>query len=82
MNSPNRSLLVLFNQELTSRTAIEREVGMLHDLLYAVEHIENVIVSHELIDLNKHKITNKATSLRKVFRERKLKGFVFLNNKN
>jgi hypothetical protein len=82
MNRSNRSLLVLFNHEFMSPNAIEHEVDMLHELLYKVEHLENVIVSHEVIDLNKHRITNKAIALRKIFRERKVQGFVFLNNLN
>jgi hypothetical protein len=82
MNRSNRSLVVLFNQELKSPHAIEHEVGILHEILYKVEHLENVILSHEIIDLNKHKISNESFYLRKIFRERKLKGFVFLNNKN
>jgi hypothetical protein len=82
MNRSNRSLLVLFNQELKTPHAIEHEVGILHELLHHVEHLENVIVSHEIIDLNKHKLYNDRISLRKAFRDRKVKGFVFLNNKN
>ena len=82
MNRSNRSLLVLFNQELKSPHAIEHEVGILNELLHHVENLENVMVSHEIIDLNRHKLYNDPLSLRKAFRQHKVKGFVFLNNKN
>jgi len=82
MNNTNRDLLVLFNQELMSPQAIEHEVERLHELLYTVEYIENLIIAHEVIDLNKFKVINKAYHLRIVIRQRALKPFVFLNCKN
>ena len=82
MNNPNRDLLVLFNQELMTPQAIEHEVELLHELLYTVERIDNLIVAHELIDLNKYKVIKKAFHLRTIFRQRTLKPFEFLNCKN
>ena len=82
MNNPNRDLLVLFNHELMTQKAIEHEVEQLHQLLYSIEGIENLIVAHEVIDLNKYKIINKAPQLRRLIRQRELESFVFLNCKN
>jgi hypothetical protein len=82
MNSSNRDLLVLFNQELMTPQSIEHEVEMLHQLLYEIERVENLITAHEIIDLNKYRISNKTLRLRKLFLQRKLKPFVFLNCKN
>ncbi len=82
MNNPNRDLLVLFNHEIMTQKAIEHEVEQLHQLLYAIEGIENLITTHEIIDLNKYRIIKKAHQLRKLFRQRELKPFVFLNCKN
>ena len=82
MNNANRDLLVLFNQELMTPQSIEHEVEMLHQLLYNIERVENLITAHEVIDLNKYKISNKPLLLRKILRERELKRFVFLNCKN
>lgn len=82
MNKPNRNLLVLFNQELMTPQAMEHEVDMLHELLYKVEKLDNLILAHEIINLNKFKVINKASYLRKIIRQRELKPFVFLNNKN
>ncbi len=82
MNNPNRDLLVLFNHEIMTQKAIEHEVEQLHQLLYSIEGVENLIVAHEVIDLNKYKIINKAPQLRRLIRQRELKPFVFLNCKN
>jgi hypothetical protein len=82
MNKPNRNLLVLFNQELTNPHAMEHQVDMLHELLYNLEHSNQIIASHEVIDLNKFKVINAPVHICKIIRQRKLKPFVFLNNKN
>ena len=82
MNNPNRDLLVLFNQELMTPQSIEHEVELLHQLLYTIERIENLIIAHEIIDLNRYRVINKPIQLRKLIRQRELKPFVFLNCKN
>jgi hypothetical protein len=82
MNNPNRDLLVLFNQELMTPQSIEHEVELLHQLLYSIERIENLVIAHEIIDLNKYRIIIKPIQLRKLIRYRELKPFVFLNCKN
>ncbi|MFZ1785197.1 MAG: hypothetical protein WAU23_08315 [Ferruginibacter sp.] len=82
MNYSNRDLLVLFNQELMTPQSIEHEVELLHQLLYAIEKIENLVIAHEIIDLNKFRIIHKPIQLRRLFRQRALKPFVFLNCKN
>ena len=82
MNNPNRDLLVLFNNEIMTQKAIEHEVEQLHQLLYAIEGIDSLVVSHEIYDLNKHNIIKKQVQLRKLIRHRELKPFVFLNCNN
>lgn len=82
MNNPNRDLLVLFNEELMTPQSIEHEVELLHQLLYAIERLENLIIAHEIIDLNKYKVIGKPVQLRKLIRRQQLKPFVFLNCKN
>ncbi len=82
MNKSNRDLLVLFNQELMTPQSIEHEVELLHKLLYTIERVENLITAHEVMDLNKYKVSNKPLLLRKLFRQRELKPFIFLNCKN
>jgi hypothetical protein len=82
MNNSNRDLLVLFNQELMTPQAIEHEVEMLHEILYSVEGLDNIVTAHEVIDVNKYKIFSNPLQLRSIFRQRELKPFVFLNCKN
>ena len=82
MNKSNRDLLVLFKEELMSPQAIEHEVEMLHELLYAVEKIENLVAAHEVINLNNYKIQHQYNIIRNTIRRKELKPFIFLNNKN
>ncbi len=82
MNNPNRDILVLFKQELMTPQAMEREVTLLHDLLYNVERLDNVVAAHELLDLNKYKVISKHMIIKNYLRSGKEKAFVFLNNKN
>jgi hypothetical protein len=82
MNKFNRDLLVLFKEELMNPQAIEHEVEMLHELLYSVERIDNLIVAHEVINLNKYKIVCDKNVIRMTLRQNELKPFIFLNNKN
>jgi hypothetical protein len=82
MNKSNRDLLVLFKEELMSPQAIEHEVEMLHELLYDVEKIENLVTAHEVINLNRYKIQHQYHIIRNTIRMRELKPFIFLCNKN
>lgn len=82
MNNINRDLLVMFNQELMSPQAIEQQVGLLHELLYKVEKMDNLAVAHEVIDVNKHKVIGKFAIIKETIKQQDLKPFVFLNCKN
>ena len=82
MNKSNRDLLVLFKEELMTPQSIEHAVELLHELLYDVERIENLVTAHEVINLNKYKIYNKFHIVRDTIRKKELKPFIFLNNKN
>ncbi len=82
MNKSNRDLLVLFKEDLMSPQAIEHEVELLHELLYDVEKLENLVIAHEVININKYKIQSEIHIVREAIRCKTLKPFVFLNNKN
>ncbi len=82
MNKSNRDLLVLFKEDLMSPQAMEHEVELLHELLYGVEKLENLIIAHEVININKYKIQNEVHIIREAIRRKALKPFIFLNNKN
>jgi len=62
--------------------ALEHEVSLLHDLLFHVERIDNLVAAHELIDLNAYKLISKPAVIKSFIRLKKDKPFVFLNNKN
>lgn len=78
----NRDLLVLFNQELLSPQAMEHEVELLHELLHTVENLNNLVVAHEIVDINKYKVFNNKELLHNTICKQVLKPFVFLNCKN
>ena len=82
MNRSNRDLLVLFKEELMSPQAIEHVVELLHEMLYRFESVDNLCRAHEVIDLNKYKVRSQFHVIRNVLRQKQLKPFVFLNNKN
>lgn len=81
MKKFNRELLVLLKEE-TNPQAIEHEVEQLHELLFDVEQTESMIVAHELINVNKRKITSGSKKLKAVLKMPELLPFVFLNNLN
>jgi hypothetical protein len=71
----------MFKEQSNPQT-IENEVEQLHELLYAVEKIENVVKAHEVININKRKILSSKTLISETLKYKKLKPFVFLNNMN
>ena len=82
MNTTNRDLLLLLNQDILSPQALEHQVEMLHEMLYKVESTENICTAHEIIDLNRYKIISKVHLVRDHIRRKENKPFIFLNNKN
>jgi hypothetical protein len=81
MDKFNRDLLVLFKEECNPQ-AIEHEVELLHELLFCVEKINNLVVAHEVINVNKYKIYSDKKTIEETISQKNLKPFVFLNNKN
>ena len=73
---------MLFKEKLMNPQAIEHEVEMLHELLYAVEQIENLVTAYEVINLNSYKIQSQYNIIRNTIRRKELRPFIFLNNKN
>lgn len=82
MNKTNRDLLVLFKQGLLSPQAIEETVDWLHEILQTTERLNNLVVAHEILDLNKYKVIHNPLVLRNTLRKELLKPFIFLNCKN
>jgi hypothetical protein len=81
MDKFNRDLLVLF-KEKSNPQAIEHEVELLHQLLFYVEKVDNLVKVYEVININKYKISSNPKLVKETFRNKVSKPFVFLNNKN
>ena len=82
MKSPNRDLLVLLKDEYMSEQSIEQEVELLNEMLFHVESMENFCKAHEVIDLNRYKIYQKSKQIIHVVRQREIRPFQFISNKN
>ena len=82
MNTPNRDLLVLTGKMKMSRQQLEHQVELLNDLLYHVENLNAFCIANEVIDVNKYKIIQKPHIILQIIREKSLKPFVFISNKN
>lgn len=81
MKKFNRELLVLLKEE-TNPKNIEHEVEQLHELLFDVERTESLIIAHEVVNINKRRITSANKRLKAILRLKELKPFVFLYNLN
>lgn len=81
MDKFNRDLLVLF-KEKSNPQSIEHEVELLHELLFYVEKIDNLISAFEVVNVNKYQISSNKKVVRETLVNKILKPFVFLNNKN
>jgi len=82
MNRTNRDLLVLFKQDLLSPQAIEETVDWLHEILQTTERLNNLVIAHEVLDLNKYKVIHNPLTLRSTLQNDQLKPFIFLACKN
>ena len=82
MKSPNRDLLVLLKDETMSEHAIEREVEKLNAMLFQLESIDHFCEAHEMLDLNKFKISTDKKLIMQVTKFKELKPFIFLCNVN
>lgn len=82
MKTPNRDLLVLVKNEYANEQFMEQELEQLNDLLFHHETMNNFCLAHEVFDLNKSRIIQKARSIQQVARQHALKPFQFICNKN
>jgi hypothetical protein len=82
MGPQNRDLLVLTKKESMDPEELEHEVELLVDLLYHVENMDAFCNANEVLDLNRYKVIQKRHLIQRVVRERRLKPFVFISNKN
>jgi hypothetical protein len=82
MKTSNRDLLVLVKDEHMNEQLMEQELEQLNELLFHFETIESFCIAHEVFDINKHKILYKRDTVQKLVREKELKPFIFICNKN
>ncbi len=82
MKSSNRDLLVLSKKVSLDPRELEHEVELLHELLFQVEALSNFCHATEIIDVNRYKIISKTHIIEQIIREKSLKPFQFLFNKN
>jgi len=82
MISGNRDILVLTKYQVPDPVAMEQELQFLDKLLFKVENLHTFCIVNEIIDLNKYKIIKKHHLIHQIIRERSIKPFVFIFNKN
>ena len=82
MKTPNRDLLVLVKDEFANEQFMEQELEQLNDMLFHYETIEKFCVVHEIFDMNKYKIISRPHLMQQVIRQKELKPFQFICNKN
>lgn len=82
MKACNRDLLVLVKDEHMNEQSMELELEQLNDLLFHFETIESFCIAHEVFDINKHKTLVKRATMQKIIRQKELKPFLFICNKN
>ena len=82
MNDSNRDLLVISSIAHLSEEARDREVVLLNNLLHEIETWDTFSTVNEIININRHKIIRKPYLVQKNLREKGVKPFVFICNKN
>jgi hypothetical protein len=82
MKTCNRDLLVLVKDEHMNEQLMEHELEQLNDLLFQFETIESFCIAHEVFDVNKHKILYKKDAMQRIVRQKELRPFIFICNKN
>ena len=82
MKSSNRDLLVLSKKVKVDPKDLEHEVELLHEILYKVESLANFCEATEVIDVNRYKIIRKPHIIEQIIREKSLKPFQFIFNRN
>ncbi len=82
MKTPNRDLLVLVKDEYHNESMMQRELQELNRLLYHFETLDTIALAHEVFDLNKGKVIERCSGVKKILSNKILKPFQFACNKN
>ncbi len=82
MKQGSRDLLVLTKSVELNKVAFEQEVKCLNLLLHDVESFKNFCIANEIIDVNRRKISTNIYYFQELIYLKRVKPFVFINNKN
>jgi hypothetical protein len=82
MKASDRDLLVLVKGEFMNDQFMEEELEQLNNLLFHYETVENFCIAHEVYDVNKCKIVTAAKRIQKILKQKQVKPFQFICNKN
>lgn len=82
MKRLKRDLILLRKENQLDGLNIEREVECLNDLLLRVETFSTLSIAHELVDMNRNRIYQDLLTITKALKQKELKPFQFIINKN
>lgn len=82
MKRLKRDLILLRKEDQLDHLNIEREVECLNDLLQSVESLSSLCKAYELIDMNRYKIYQDSLTITKALKQKDIKPFQFIFNKN
>lgn len=82
MKTPNRDLLVLVKDEFLNNDDMEFELEKLNQLLLSFETMDKFCVAHEILDMNKFKVVHDSNIIQRIIKQKDLKPFEFICNKN
>lgn len=82
MKRLKRDLILLRKEDQLDGLNIEREVECLNDLLLRVETFSTLSIAHELVDMNRNRIYQDLLTITKALKQKELKPFQFIINKN
>ncbi|MBS1628140.1 MAG: hypothetical protein JSR09_05445 [Bacteroidetes bacterium] len=82
MKEGRRDLLVLTKNLEVNKVAFEQEVKSLNTLLQNVENFKSFCIASEVIDVTRRKISQNVYRFQELIYFKKVKPFVFINNKN
>ena len=82
MKTPNRDLLVLVRDEYHSESMMQHELQKLNRLLYHFETLDRIATAHEVFDMNRGKVIENISGVKRILEHKVLKPFQFACNKN
>jgi len=82
MKASDRDLLVLVKGEFMNDQFMEEELEQLNNLLFHYETVDNFCIAHEVFDVSKYKIVTQPKKIQKILKQKQVKPFQFICNKN